>query len=633
MVRYQSITLSEQDKNATEEKIAESGERQTAKRIHWLTPVVMVGSMLLGLVFAIAHDRFYNSYDGQAVGSGREQKLIVDVGTAFAFLVKMFFRIAAASVLSQQLFQSLRHKAESISNIDALFNISGNALHFVKVALWIRHPALAAIAIVIWCMPTASVFTPGTITVQPQLKNDSGVLLRAAQPQQSWIGTQNFAQTQIDYTAIWSVQGLPGTFADATLWAPSGTLYSVALGSASQRNVLQIPAPRQNSSYELSFLAPALSCSSLSAQDLSNFEGSLKKARADLYLGGEHTILEILEGQEDPSGLVVKYNSWQGDLSTPDWNNGSNVQASWSAAGHSDAQYFYFNTSDQNVLLVCYLHNATYLVDFSFQNSIQTVDLKALTIHEPVPFNATVNVDNTNYGNIVYNAIYYAFHNIVTAIAVNDTDNESPDLLTYGTGPVLVSALRDYIEDTIPLNASAAIATIESIFHNITISTLSAPPLRLPDAEARPISGKTWRTVNIYVYSPTDLRVAYGAALAATLLCVLWGLFLMLRNHAAYSVDFSTIVRTTRREEIGRVVDASDRMGREPLPKQIGRVKLRYAVDDGFVAVVGDKSEDVAGHGRSDGDGVAPHSALTATGVGNGLKVRRKPVPVSETRM
>jgi hypothetical protein len=138
-------------------------------------------------------------------------------------------------------------------------------------------------------------------------------------------------------------------------------------------------------------------------------------------------------------------------------------------------------------------------VDFSFQNSVQTVNLKALTIHEAVPFNATVNFDNTNYGNIVYNGIYYAFHNIVNAIAINDTDNESPDLLSYGIGPVLVSALRDYIEDTIPLNASAAIATTEAIFHNITLSTLSALSLLLSDAEASP---KTWRTVNIYVHSP-----------------------------------------------------------------------------------------------------------------------------------
>jgi hypothetical protein len=120
--------------------------------------------MLHGLVFAIAHDRFYNSHDSQAVGSDREQKLIGDVGTTFAFLVKMFFRIAVASVLSQQLDQSLRHNAESISNIDALFDISGNALHFVKVTLWLRHPALAAIAIVISCMQ-AAVFTLGTITV------------------------------------------------------------------------------------------------------------------------------------------------------------------------------------------------------------------------------------------------------------------------------------------------------------------------------------------------------------------------------------------------------------------------------------------------------------------------------------
>jgi hypothetical protein len=46
----------------------------------------------------------------------------------------------------------------------------------------------------------------------------------------------------------------------------------------------------------------------------------------------------------------------------------------------------------------------------------------------------------------------------------------------------------------------------------------------------------------------------------------------------------------------------------------------------------GVQSEDVAGHGRSKGDRVAPHAASTATGVGNGLQVEKKPVPIAEAR-
>jgi hypothetical protein len=73
-------------------------------------------------------------------------------------------------------------------------------------------------------------------------------------------------------------------------------------------------------------------------------------------------------------------------------------------------------------------------------------------------------------------------------------------------------------------------------------------------------------------------------------------------------------------------------MGREPLSKETGRVRPRYAVMDGFMLEdggEGGQSEDVAGHGRSKGGRVAPHAASTATGVGNGLQVKRKPVPVA----
>src|ERR1700761_4792656 len=146
--------------------------------IHWRAPAIMIASLLLGLAFAVAHDRFYQSFDHKPVGSGFQQKVIVSAGTAFAFVVKMFFTIAAGTVFAQQLWLSLRNRPESLNDMDSVFDVLNNVLYLGKVTLWAKHTRLAIIAIVTWCIPIAAVFTPGTIHVQADLEYRNGTLLK-----------------------------------------------------------------------------------------------------------------------------------------------------------------------------------------------------------------------------------------------------------------------------------------------------------------------------------------------------------------------------------------------------------------------------------------------------------------------
>lgn len=202
-----------------------------------------------------------------------------------------------------------------------------------------------------------------------------------------------------------------------------------------------------------------------------------------------------------------------------------------------------------------------------------------------------MDAESPNYGTVVYNSVLYAFNNIVIAAATNDTGTEAPNVLYYG-GPVSVSALRDFIEadPSAKLSADAVIITLQEIFQNITLSTMTSPSLRLPDSQAKAIETKIWPSVNVYIYKPTDLYIAYGCALLASALCVLWGLYVSLhRNRASYNLGFSTILRTTRRSEIDAVVDAGARRGDDPVPKAMGAVRLRY----------------VGGERRSGGEGFA----------------------------
>lgn len=454
------------------------------------------------------------------------------------------------------------------------------------------------------CLPLAAVFTPGTIHVQPDLIYQNDEPLKPAQPQEFWYGTQNYAATQLDFTALWKVGNR--TYADVINNGPSGDLHAVALGSVSRRGILSIPPPSQNSSYELSFFGPALSCNSLSAADFSAFNTSLSAAYNNRYLPGMRTILGGVEALNPSRSLVLKYNAWVGttdyNLSNPNWNNDTTTV---NTLNQANVNYFYLSSSSsQNgstVLVACHLHNATYNVRFSFENSQQSVNVLSVAIEEPVPYNATVDSDDPDYGNIVYNAVLDAFNNIVVGAATNDTGTEAPNILYYGS-PVSVSALQDFIESKseYTLTSDAAIKTLESMFQNITLSSMSSPSLRLPDEETKVIKTTTWRSVNIFVYEPLDLYIAYGCALLASLACVFWGLYVLLHhNHVSYSLKFSTILRTTRLNGINEIVIPESRKGNDPIPREMKMIKLKYTIDaesdeDGFAIAHGSGQDDNA---------------------------------------
>lgn len=86
----------------------------------------------------------------------------------------------------------------------------------------------------------------------------------------------------------------------------------------------------------------------------------------------------------------------------------------------------------------------------------------------------------------------------------------------------------------------------------------------------------TWYSQNVYVYGPTDLYIAYGSAVVCTFICVLWGCYTLHRRRVSCNTDFSTILRTTRRDEFAQLVPREARAGNAPLPSHIKTARLIY---------------------------------------------------------
>ena len=126
-------------------------------------------------------------------------------------------------------------------------------------------------------------------------------------------------------------------------------------------------------------------------------------------------------------------------------------------------------------------------------------------------------------------------------------------------------------------------SALEMLFQNITISTLAEeylqPNYSSPFAPDRLTKVTQNRYHNIYVYSAITLWVAYGIAIVLTLVAVGIGMHSIIVNKASFSNDFSTILRTVRTAPMSAEVHKSERDGRQPLPKRLGKSRIFIGLD------------------------------------------------------
>ncbi|RTE82718.1 hypothetical protein BHE90_002663 [Fusarium euwallaceae] len=249
---------------------------QINRQIHWLTPVSMVGALLLGGLFALGHDLFYNNLAGTTVAAdsfelaGAEvsrQQLNLAAGTTLAFL----FKSSIVSAVSIAYFQAVWHVVKSrkreidISNMDVLLSALGNAISLVSFSTWLKGPLLLLIAIIAWLIPIVSIITPATLSVG------------FASPPNAFLQVPNVA-----FTGLSLLRMMPTNHYQSMILAscrndpdqkncssdlssylyngPSDAVSRVVAAAAAEGNILAVDAPASNSSWSLEFLAPTLRC-------------------------------------------------------------------------------------------------------------------------------------------------------------------------------------------------------------------------------------------------------------------------------------------------------------------------------------------------------------------------------------
>lgn len=281
-----------------------------------------------------------------------------------------------------------------------------------------------------------------------------------------------------------------------------------------------------------------------------------------------------------------------------------------SEPGYKEALATYYDTSS---VLRCDLHNSTYSTTFSFTDGVQNINIKNVDdIDTPMTteddiwvfFNSSDEADKTLQPQtcpwaIVDNCLpaprllltlsYQAIMDAFTAFVSGTITKDEHGLIISSTSIIntvlaqapelafLQNPKRAQTNDTLEsvqeravmwqqqpfaglLNAAAAPKSslpfqqaLEKLFQNITLSLMSAPDLQPntsstyhPNATLVHFSTRE----NIYLYSASKLWLAYGLAISATFLIVVFGIVAIVANDASFSNKFSTVLRMGRGAEL-----------------------------------------------------------------------------------
>lgn len=575
--------------------------------IHWKTPTTIALAFLAGLAFAIAHHVFYASLAGTAIDDGTfDQQLNLAIGNGFAFLVRAALTMSIAATYWQVFWRTLLDKSYSLETADSLASLLSSIIDILTPQLWAASPLLVCVAAVAWLVPFATVVPPATLTVGLSAHISHSLM---AMKTPDFLGTSMGWEILEQNNDDGPNAGAPAGYLNWNTYnGPTPLLTHVLESTAFDGRLPNLPAPAPNASYVLSYPAPTIQCETMPVDVLSqwapvmgcdpslqfngeahNYSACDTNANDDylwFYLAWTPSDIQLVpfppnslpiagdlsfgKTLEDNSGYLGSYNSSASNLF---------IAASVIRPYVDYTQNFTWYAYN------CSLYNSTYKVNFTFQESIQTVTVLDVNVTEPIApvwsspqrlYNESLPAaigSNMNYqalmdvlgrllvGDIGQGGTAYQTQILQTALAY------TTEMRSWGLGAVGSAA------NTSQWYQRSLADAVESLFENMTLSLFSHNEL-LQDADGNTTDVAITNVRNVYTYHWQRLWLAYGLALGFTLLIVAIGCSSVAISGTSYSNRLSTIVRVTGGDDVDVDIKPGDRAGEDPLPEYLGKAKL-----------------------------------------------------------
>jgi hypothetical protein len=273
--------------------------RSSSQSVHWQAPTAILLAFTASLAFGIGHHLFYSSLDQVPVDINTfNQQTNIAIGTGFAFLFRACLAIACCTAYWQLFWHTALRKTLTISSIDALTAVLGSVLDFANVRTFFFNPGLTALALLAWLVPFASLLPPATLSVLPSTTTNSSYM---------HIPVPFFASVvmaETNFRMIAGDQFIKDSIMDIYL-KPSVQLSRLVTTTAYRGAVPDHQTLFPNSTYELSFNAPAVQCTPISQKILDPFNAAA---------GCDFMAME--DNSSDSCNSTVPYVSWVPDGAT-----------------------------------------------------------------------------------------------------------------------------------------------------------------------------------------------------------------------------------------------------------------------------------------------------------------------------
>ncbi|KAI9765995.1 MAG: hypothetical protein M1840_007002 [Geoglossum simile] len=534
-----------------------AGAKSAARQIHWQAPVAMLGSFLVGVCLAVGHHFFYRSRDGRVVRDQGQQAWDGRIGLGLAFLVKVFLAAAVSIACVQNLWWVLRSRPVPLAAVDSMFDLLRNAWWFTDVRVWVRGPVVVVLAAITWLIPLSAVITPSTLTVRPSPSPGE-------RPDTMPIPGINFTKSG----NFCDVEGI-GRFFSA-----SPGIKRLGLSVAVQGTVLNIPPIAPNMSYTLRFFGPAVKCPN-----------------------ANETVTQQINSAA--TGLSISPSVRPYIAFTPSRNFTADIRSALGTNAYltTPPAFDFFSTDYARLYVVtpssiekqykaseCGLYNASYEVDFRFDNGIQQLNVRNFRYLNGIPYLTDVDYLTSKNKTLVeletqhisYQAIMDSLGNILVGNCMQPASAPPTGRYTQILSTALVNTkeIRRMEQmvgahfDFWQRNFSLA-EGIEELSRNITLSLFSSS-VYLQSTRLIPDTNVTFRyPQNVYLYSQKYLLLAYGIAILFTLFGVIVGFLSLFANGASFSNSFSTVLRVTRDPKLLEIMHPAETSGTDPLPKHL----------------------------------------------------------------
>ncbi|KAF2964611.1 hypothetical protein GQX73_g8969 [Xylaria multiplex] len=596
------------------------------------TPTFILAGLIAGVLVSVGHHLYYASIDGTSPEGDRilagykisNQTFTSTVGTAFAFVVRAFVLFAVSGAYVQMFWHAATNtrRVNTLEEIDALFSIFSNIFAFRQGSIWLKYPMLLFIALVGWLLPIAFTISPASLSV---------IVVPVTTLEVKTVPNVDFANLRyVDYMPrgfgySYKDNILNETFTTYEYIGPSTIVQKVANLVAEGGSILPITPPAANSSWQLDFHGPSLSCYPLDWETRLEIECNIA-----IWLSG--WIYAQATGTFSPAQLIG-YFVWSYDeeyeinpfANVDDWAfSAGSVESSFLVAVAPN-QTVYGETCDKMNLtaqsqplgpgnmtfLRCDLHNSSYLVNFNYESGRQSVATQVESTervatfksnHRPIlnPETILYDINATSLRVLSYTAIADSFYQIIKGSSINygtnslgrlastvlfdtpelsflQTSNRYPipstlqgDISNTSRGQSLCSPHK--VERIKPLQNA-----LEEMFQNITVSLLSSELLQpnMTSEFAPPMPIVTTTTYEpIYRYSPRQLWIAYGVAIAVSAVASLLGFLAIFLNDASYGNDFSSVYRTAHGSGLDVTIQPKDMKATAPLPRYLAKAAL-----------------------------------------------------------